>query len=151
MYLTKNQSDHTPIFLNSNGFSVNNPLNRPFDSKQLGSYMRNFKLSWLKIGRVVRTYLRHSQVWPSIFSPRIRMCGDRLWKRIEGVQKKLCSDTSRGLLILEKKLREELDVVLDLIHMFWVEKARTDVLRDGDEIWFDEPNQLRLMVSNHFA
>ncbi|KAL8161692.1 hypothetical protein V2J09_013181 [Rumex salicifolius] len=67
-HLARNQSNHAPILLNSNGFS----------------------------------------------------------------SRKLCSDVSRGLLTLEKKLREELDVVLDQIYIFWVQKARTDLLRDGD-------------------
>ncbi|KAL8152277.1 hypothetical protein V2J09_010037 [Rumex salicifolius] len=53
-------------------------------------------------------------------------------RRIEGVQRSLCSSPNSGLLKLENKLRKQLDIVMDQIHLFWVQKARSDAMIDGD-------------------
>ncbi|KAL8128558.1 LOW QUALITY PROTEIN: hypothetical protein V2J09_017713 [Rumex salicifolius] len=93
----------------------------------------------------------------------------------QGIRRNLCSVVSRGLMNLEKQLREELDVVQDQIYTFW--KARTDVLRNGDcntkffhacvvvrqkrnkieglyhskGDWFEDPKDLQNMAASHFV
>ncbi|KAL8170595.1 hypothetical protein V2J09_022399 [Rumex salicifolius] len=120
-HLAKNQSDCL-IFLISDGFGATWLLHEEFQA---------FVVEHWEVGADLPSALanlaKHLQSWnKDVFSNLFRH-RDRLWRRIEGFQNKLCTD---DYLTLKRK---ELDVVLDQIHMFWVQKARKDVLIDGDQ------------------
>ncbi|KAL8129365.1 hypothetical protein V2J09_018520 [Rumex salicifolius] len=68
-----------------------------FDSKRRGCYMTNFKTLWLNIGRKAFDLLTalsnltvHLQAWNKDVFGNLFHRRDRLWKRIEGIQKKFC-------------------------------------------------------------
>ncbi|KAL8143960.1 hypothetical protein V2J09_016992 [Rumex salicifolius] len=78
---------------------------------------------------------------------------DRLWKRIDGVQRKMDSNPSRGLLKLESKLRRQLNVILEHIHLFWLQRARSDAMLKSDRNarFFHTCNHSKMAKSNRWA
>ncbi|KAL8159829.1 hypothetical protein V2J09_001366 [Rumex salicifolius] len=182
-HLARNQSDHSPLLLSSNGFLRSNPRNMPFKF-QAAWLMHNEFQSFVaghwetdkELPSALANLAFHLDAWNRDVFGNLFRRRDRFWRRIEGVQKKLCIRSSRSLLCLDRELRHELDSVLDQIQVFWVQKARTDVLRDGDQntkffhtcavvrrkrnkieglfddqgIWHDDPVELQRMVVNHF-
>ncbi|KAL8171422.1 hypothetical protein V2J09_023226 [Rumex salicifolius] len=165
-HLAMNQSDHTSLLLSTNGFLQCNPRNRPF----------RFQDAWLmlivkQMGICRLLWL----IWPTMWNDETGMYLVISLEE-EIVFGEELRGLSRALINLDKELRQELDVILDQIHVFWVQKARTDVLKDGDRntkffhacvvvrrkrnkikglfddqgIWHDDPAELRRMVANHF-
>ncbi|KAL8168014.1 hypothetical protein V2J09_009513 [Rumex salicifolius] len=75
----------------------------------------------------------HLDVWnKNVFRKMFRR-KNRVWRRLEGVQSRICANPSPRLLRLEARLRKELNEVLQQIHVLWVQKARTDAMRDEDK------------------
>ncbi|KAL8129303.1 hypothetical protein V2J09_018458 [Rumex salicifolius] len=182
-HLVRNQSDHSPLLLKSTGFMQRNPLARPFRfqaawvmHEEFQSFMRNHWQQGAKLSSALANLATHLESWNRDVFGNLFRRRDRLWKRIEGIQRELCVRPNGGLMRLEQQLRGELDCILEQIHIFWVQKARTDVLKDGDRntkffhacavvcrkrnrieglfdeagIWHDNPSELRSMVVDHF-
>ncbi|KAL8153484.1 LOW QUALITY PROTEIN: hypothetical protein V2J09_011244 [Rumex salicifolius] len=138
-HLARNQLDHAPLLMKSSGFITFNPQNRPFRFQaawMMHEEFQSFVADNWKPGAQLPSALKmlaenlnalNRGVFGNLFRRR-----DRLWRRIEGAQHKMCEQPSYSLMKLESELRQELDVILELIHLFWVQKARIDVLRDGD-------------------
>lgn len=57
----------------------------------------------------------------------------RLTSRLEGIQRALFSYTSKGLLKLEEKLRQELNETLKQEELLWMQQIRISSLRLGDK------------------
>ncbi|KAL8161268.1 hypothetical protein V2J09_012757 [Rumex salicifolius] len=138
-HLPMNQSDHAPLLLRSNGVSMRDPNNRPFRFQaawMLHCEFQEFVAEHWQYGADLPSALEnlvvHLNTWNKDVFGNLFRRRNRLWRRIEGAQAKLCFHASVGLMRLEQELRSELDVVLDQIHTFWVQKARSDTLRDGD-------------------
>ena len=56
----------------------------------------------------------------------------RLLARIAAVQRKMATSPNLGLFSLDKKLKEELDLVLKQEEIFWFQKSREDWIVNGD-------------------
>ncbi|XP_074315315.1 uncharacterized protein LOC141651506 [Silene latifolia] len=69
----------------------------------------------------------NEQVFGNIFRKK-----RELWARINGCQKKLAITRDKGTIVLEAKLRKELDEVLEREEILWYQKSRVDFIRDGD-------------------
>lgn len=56
----------------------------------------------------------------------------RLWARLKGVQKKLSHRHSNGLIKLERKLRRELDFILQQEELLWFQKSLMQWIVEGE-------------------
>jgi len=100
----------------------------------------------------------------------------RFWARIEGIQQRLDAEAPRYFLELDRRLRQELNQTLDQIALLWFQKARIDQIRDGDrntkyfhmstviqrrfnridvlkdseERWCTNSNEVKRLVVDHF-
>ncbi|KAL8151049.1 hypothetical protein V2J09_020857 [Rumex salicifolius] len=138
-HLPANQSDHSPLLMSIRSFEDYRPREQSF----------KFQVAWL-LHHEFQTFLaqnwRHGVELPQALSNLALQLGewnkevfgnlfrnrDRLWRRIEGAQKDLNENPTEGLLHLERRLRRKLDTVLEQIHLFWIQKARSELLLDGD-------------------
>ena len=71
-------------------------------------------------------------VWKDQVFGNINRRKKRIWARLEGIQSKLVNAGSMGLLMLEKKLRIELENILLQEEMIWFQKSRCDWIASGD-------------------
>ncbi|KAL8141278.1 hypothetical protein V2J09_007299 [Rumex salicifolius] len=138
-HLGRNQSDHCPILMDSYGFSQGNMSSHPFRFQAAWTLHDEFQeyvaQNWnhnVQLPEALANLADHLMAWNRDVFGNLFRSRDRLWRRIEGIQRSLSVAWSVGLVKLEKKLRAELDVVLEQIYLFWVQKARTVALRDGD-------------------
>ena len=91
--------------------------------------------------------LWNKECFGNIFRRKIR-----LWARLEGIQKQLSSNHSDRLLKLERKLHQELEMVLNQEALLWYQKYREEWIAFGDSNgqWISNPLMLENMAADYY-
>ncbi|XP_057999359.1 uncharacterized protein LOC110643786 [Hevea brasiliensis] len=95
-------------------FSDHCPLLLRLDLRDISRHPQSFRFQ--------AAWFQH----PAFFETR------RLLARLRGVQEKLCSDMHQGLISLYRKLRIELEQLLDQEEMLWFQKSREKRITEGE-------------------
>ncbi|XP_073273366.1 uncharacterized protein [Primulina huaijiensis] len=133
------QSDHSSLLI------------KLFDRKQLGcKWGYRFQVAWLTHENFPDVITEEWDIKEPLEDNIVKMAnvlpiwnkttfGDihrnkrRLIARIEGIQRSLNIQPSRGLIKLEKRLRDDLDMVLQQEELLWYQKLREYGLYQGTE------------------
>ena len=137
-HLPKQSSDHTPILVRL----CRSPQNPP----QFSFCFQTAWLSHLNLIKVVESNWNtdfsltsnnkqlaaalmqwNKESFGNIFKKKMR-----LWARLEGVKNILATNYSNGLLKLEKKLQQELALVVNQEELLWYQRSREDWIKSGD-------------------
>ncbi|XP_074271727.1 uncharacterized protein LOC141595661 [Silene latifolia] len=115
------QSDHCrPLLISPNGFAPLSSIQRPF----------RFQAAWLTHENfsdfVIENWQPEGDLTAQLDSKK-----RELWARISGCQRKLAITRDKETIVLEAKLRKELDEVLEREEILWYQKSRVDFIRDG--------------------
>ncbi|XP_074282823.1 uncharacterized protein LOC141607370 [Silene latifolia] len=138
-YLSAIQSDHCPLLISPNGFAPLNAIHRQFRFQ--AAWLTHEKFSdfvtnnWQPGGDLttqLSTLSTKLQNWNEEVFDNIFRKKRELIARINGCQKKLALVRDKGTIVLEAKLRRELDETLDREEILWCQKSRFDFIRDGD-------------------
>ena len=91
--------------------------------------------------------LWNKECFGNIFRRKIR-----LRARLEGIQKQLSSNHSDHLLKLERKLHQELEMVLNQEALLWYQKSREEWITFGDSNgqWISNPLMLENMAADYY-
>ena len=137
--LPKSSSDHCPILISSTGFAPIPFALRPFGFQ--AAWLRHDKFqefvikNWVSTAPIVpflKTFALKIQKWNKEEFYNIFRRKSELWARLEGIQKILATGRQPHLIKLEKKLRIEMESVLNDEEMLWFQKSRAEAICDGD-------------------
>ncbi|XP_074318666.1 uncharacterized protein LOC141655485 [Silene latifolia] len=120
------QSDHCPLLISSNGFAPLNAVRRPFRFQACWLTHEKFQEfldnNWPSTGNFpsrLDSLSQKLQTWNSEVFGDIFKRKNKLLARISGCQRELSIARKRHLIILEAKLRKELDEVLAQKELLW--------------------------------
>ncbi|KAL8141026.1 hypothetical protein V2J09_007047 [Rumex salicifolius] len=138
-HVPTSHSDHCPLSLRSHPPEVATG-NRPFRFLAAWTLSDNFKdivsTSWSRENTPLSSCLSRLtedlQTWNRRSFGNVFHKKRKLLARIEGVRRKLCVNPSSRLLILERHLCREFDVVLEQEQLIWFQKSRAKFLIEGD-------------------
>ncbi|KAL8152224.1 hypothetical protein V2J09_009984 [Rumex salicifolius] len=108
--LGRNQSNHCPILMDSYGFSQGNVSSHPFRFQAAWTLHDEFQeyvaQNWnhnVQLPEALANLADHLTAWNRDVFGNLFRSRDRLWRRIEGIQRSLSVAWSVGLVKLEKK------------------------------------------------
>jgi len=132
-------SDHSPLLISTGGFPQTGMTSKPFRFQVAWATHNQFedvvRASWCSPFPLMPKLLElaaaltmwNKEVFGNLFRRK-----RKLWARLAGIQRRIMVGTLRYILKLERRLRQELEQMLDQIAMLWFQKAREDQIRGGD-------------------
>lgn len=137
--LPKSSSDHCPILISNTGFAPLPTAIKPFRFQ--AAWLRHDKFhkfvkeNWIDSAPIIpflKSFAQKIQKWNKEEFYNIFRKKSELWARLEGIQKLLAQGQQPHLIKLEKKLRCEMEEVLNDEEMLWFQKSRLEAIGDGD-------------------
>lgn len=113
------QWNHSPIMMHSDGFVGNGLGERPFRfqaawllHEEFQQFLANNWDKGVPLNRSLTNLTVHLQEWNKKVFGTLFQRKKKLWRRLEGIQRRLCGRPTRGLILLERKLKLELEELL---------------------------------------
>ncbi|KAK8622701.1 hypothetical protein V6N13_117606 [Hibiscus sabdariffa] len=138
-HLLRLRSDHRPILLQVGNSSLQHIKTRfRYFSGWLSheDFHRMFSDNWCPKATMAETLIHFSKaadIWNKFVFGYIGGKKRMLMARLRGIQKVLCSRSSRFLSTLETELLLELENLLDQEELLWRQKSRSDWILNGDQ------------------